>query len=232
MKVIVKRLAEFSDGVRKNGLVRGFRASYLARLCEPGTVWDIGVGYGTPELYKAYPKAKLVLVEPLTEYGAALAKLSESRDCTIVQKAAGRQVGKAIIDVNVADLQKTSFRRRAVPRADNDSLCTRTIQVTTLDGILEEHPKLKRPFALKIDVEGHELDVIAGATNLFRSTELVIAEVSVARRFENGYRFEDLVAAMKAHGFGVFDFLRLRYLKNAPGTRFADVAFKRIECEP
>ena len=46
---------------------------------------------------------------------------------------------------------------------------------------------------------------------------------------ENGYRFEDLVAAMKAHGFGVFDFLRLRYLKNAPGTRFADVAFKRIE---
>lgn len=43
----------------------GFNPSYLARICQPKTVFDVGIGYGTYPLYEAFPNAKFVLVEPL-----------------------------------------------------------------------------------------------------------------------------------------------------------------------
>ena len=101
--------------------------------------------------------------------------------------------------------------------------------MTTLDQILRDNPDLEAPFLLKIDTEGHELDVVEGAGELLQRTEVVIAEVSVAERFEVGYRFEEFVAAMSARGFRVFDFLRIPYVKGEPGTRFADVVFRKAE---
>ena len=34
----------------------------------PGTVIDVGVAWGTPDLYEAFPASKFYLVEPLKEF--------------------------------------------------------------------------------------------------------------------------------------------------------------------
>ncbi|MCY3763204.1 MAG: FkbM family methyltransferase [Gemmatimonadetes bacterium] len=229
MKPIPPFLARLPDRFRRNGLVRGFRAPYLARICRPATVFDVGVGRGTDELYRAFPEARVLLIEPLAEYRQALERISRKYDCRIIDKAVGSRCGQAEIAVDTGDPHKSSFGRRTGPGAPGGSLASRTVEMTTLDRILREHPDLEPPFLLKIDTEGHELEVVEGADELLRRTEVVIAEVSVAERFEEGYRFEEFVAAMGARGFRVFDFLRVRYLKKAPGTRFADIVFKKAD---
>jgi hypothetical protein len=82
----------------------------------------------------------------------------------------------------------------------------RKVALTTLDKLLEERG-WKPPFAIKIDTEGYEHHVIAGATKLLEQTQFVIAEVSVSRRFEESYTFAEFVAQMDEHGFELFDLL-------------------------
>ena len=42
-------------------------AHVAATGLRPGTIVDVGVAYGTPELYAAFPDARLLLVETLRE---------------------------------------------------------------------------------------------------------------------------------------------------------------------
>ena len=75
-------------------VVRGFRAEYLARFGNFATVIDVGVGFGTDELYEAFPDAHFVLVEPVAEYRATLARIASRYRTTIVPKAVGEQPGR------------------------------------------------------------------------------------------------------------------------------------------
>ena len=55
----------------------------------PKTVIDIGAAGGTPELMAAFPDARLVLVEPLTEFADELDQIAQTRPSIVVQAAAG-----------------------------------------------------------------------------------------------------------------------------------------------
>jgi hypothetical protein len=63
--------------------------------------------------------------------------------------------------------------------------------------------------------------------SLLRATGAVIAEVSIAERFEGGYEFEDLVRFMSAHGFRLSSFLSVTHQRGELRPRFADVLFTR-----
>lgn len=60
-------------------------------------------------------------------------------------------------------------------------------------------------YLIKIDVQGAELDVLAGATNIIPDTELVILEVSLFEFFVGGPQFYEVVNYMKKEGFVVYD---------------------------
>ena len=83
------------------------------------------------------------------------------------------------------------------------------------------------PILLKIDTEGNEVSALEGADLLLQSTEFVIAEVSIARRFEDGYKFEELINLMSKNGFTVFSFLHIEHEENEMRPRFADIVFGR-----
>lgn len=203
--------------------VPGFNAAYLARLCSPRTVFDVGVGRGTPELYKAFPEARFLLIEPLEEFRKELKELSGTLNCRIYNKAVGGTPG--IMEMNVeADPQLSSFKQR--PRSDAPA-GKKQVEVTTLDAILRENPGLEKPILLKIDTEGNELEVLKGAGELLDMTDFVIAEASIALRFEDSYAFEDLISFMKERGFSVFDFLSVSHRAGKPGANMADVLFKK-----
>jgi hypothetical protein len=119
--------------------------------------------------------------------------------------------------------------------AENRSSLTRTgnplqkrqVEVTTLDTILRENQGFEIPILLKIDTEGYELKVLQGARELLRITDTVIAEVSVARRFEHGYSFEDLLIFMKDSGFYLYNFLTIAYVGDELRPRFTDIVFRK-----
>ena len=78
---------------------------------------------------------------------------------------------------------------------------------------------------LKVDTQGHQLNVIRGGAAFLRQTVVVIAEVSVAELFSGSYSFAEFIAAMEEKGFYVPDILHLRCHRDNTDTQLADIAF-------
>lgn len=82
-------------------------------------------------------------------------------------------------------------------------------QMVTLDRIMEQENV--RPDAIKIDVQGGEAGVIAGATKMF-SQSILLAEIecSFAERYEGQQTFDQVMAQMRMLGFALLDIRRLK----------------------
>jgi len=228
IKALVKSaLSALGFELRRKQMPRGWHGPYLSQLCKPRTVFDVGVGFGTTELYRAYPGARLILIEPLEEYQAALREIAASYDCRIYRKAIGRHPGTVTINVDKGNPELSSVTERTALTVTGNPIEKRLVEVTTLDEILEENPDLEAPMLLKIDVEGQELECLMGATRLLERCEVAIVEVSVARRFEQSYAFSDLVRFMHQQDFEAFDILDIDHVGGGPGALFADIVFRR-----
>lgn len=217
--------------VQPKAIEKGFNAPYLATLCRPRTVIDVGVGNGTYPLYEAYPKADFILVEPLEECDEVVATVESRYSCKAYHKAVGRTEGRVEFTVDLDDPEKSSFETRSRLTSRPHRLVKRSVEVTTLDAIARNNPRMERPILLKLDTEGHELDALAGATDLLQITDVVISEVSVAKRFEGGYRFEDILLFMKDHDFRFVDILAVAHAPGELGPRHMDVLFMRAADE-
>jgi len=123
----------------------------------------------------------------------------------------------------------STFKDRHSAAKEVTSSERRLIEVTTLDAILRENQDIKTPILLKVDTEGHELEVLKGAKQLLALTDTVILEASIRKRFMDSYAFEDLILFMKKNGFVVFDFLNICYARGKPGANMTDIAFKRLD---
>jgi hypothetical protein len=77
-----------------------------------------------------------------------------------------------------------------------------SVPVVTLDALSQKYGV---PGIVKIDIEGFELEALAGAESLFGTTELFIIEVALLRFGERPILHE-VVAFMEAHGYLVYDF--------------------------
>lgn len=210
----------------------GFNQSYLSRICQPKTVIDVGVGYGTLPLHNAFPKAKFILVEPLDEYSSHIDKLAEDYDCVAYYKAVSEQPGQLEINVDTGGLTKSSFSDRSSLTKTGNKIIKKTVEVTTLDAIYAEQSAIAQPIFLKIDTEGHELSVLKGASALLKVVDVVVAEVSIAKRFEDSYEFEELIHFMTQNGFQVFSFLTMPFPTYENRQRFTDIVFTKRATKP
>lgn len=228
---MIKRFIEYLISktpytLTKEGSI-GFNAPYLSKICKPKTVFDVGVGYGTPELYKAYPDAHFILVEPLQQYRASIDAISNQYRCDVYYKAVGEYEGELQFNIDPQNLQKSSFQNRTNLTKSSNAMATETIEVTTLDHILIQNSNISHPALLKIDTEGHELSALKGATKLLKVVDTVIVEVSIAKRFSDGYEFEDLILFMKNNGFHLYSFLSMPSSSRELRQRYTDIVFKR-----
>src|SRR4026209_2310863 len=66
-----------------------------SRGLAPRTVFDVGVGHGTPWLYDAFPDAKLVLFEPLAVFDGELTKLASRYKADVHRVALAEREGVA-----------------------------------------------------------------------------------------------------------------------------------------
>ena len=168
----------------------------------PRTVIDVGVERGTPELYGRFPGAILLLVEPLKEFEPVLQRISRKYDATYILAAAGAAPGTTTLNVRPSSLAGSSIYREQ-EGAYIDSY-PRIVPVVTLDQVCTER-RLSGPYLIKVDVQGAELDVLDGASEVLADTELVLLEVSLFQFFIGGSRFYDVVRYMKGQGFVVHD---------------------------
>jgi FkbM family methyltransferase len=190
---------------------RGFPASLAharAAGLAPRTVFDVGVGWGTPWLYAAFPQAKHVLFEPLAVFGADLDRLAAELSADVHRVALSNRSGTATFRRHI-DFPTSSSLYDIDPQFDAYSrrvqrqhrFADQTVPLATLDELNRYEP----PFVLKLDVEGAERDVIEGARNTLRSTDLLIAEISVMKRRRGEPGFADMVGLLDSVGFELFD---------------------------
>lgn len=167
----------------------------------PNVVFDVGVGPGTPELYEAFPDARLVLVEPLEEWRRHFEWVERQRVTDTISAAAGSRPGEVEIFVHRAPWCSSIF---GALRGEDGDGTRRSVPVVRLDDIAHER-ELVGPFVVKVDVEGAELEVLSGALEVLHTTELVLMEVSLFEFVPRAPQFHDVVSWMHEHGFVVAD---------------------------
>jgi FkbM family methyltransferase len=171
---------------------------------EPKTVIDVGAGIGTFELYETFPKASHMLIEPLEEnrpYLEAIVRKLEKAEYIIA--AATRNAGTVTINIHRGFFGSSIYSEYEGPSVDGTP---RIVPAVTLDEVCLQRG-LRGPYLIKVDVQGAELDVILGASEILKNTEYVVLEVSLLGFLVNGPQLYDVVAFMKERGFVVYDLL-------------------------
>jgi FkbM family methyltransferase len=172
------------------------------RGIDVATVVDVGVAHGTPSLYRAFPAARFVLVEPVTENKANLERAMRGFDHELIWAAAGAVNGTAIINVH-NDLSGSSLLRQAEGTGADGT--PRSIPMVRLDGVLGKPPA--RPCLVKIDTQGTELEVVAGLGDRLRDVDVFIVETSMFRFRQGAAEIADVVIGFQQLGFVIYDIL-------------------------
>ena len=206
----MSELAEMRQLARKEGLVihpHKLRPFYLqAYGFEVATIFDVGVYHGTAWLYDSFPDAHFVLVDPQGDLPGARPVYGEFH-----ATALGRESGTATLkiphDADGPAGAMASLRNRRDPLAKGFARVeTRDVPVTTLDALAEGHVG---PFGLKIDTEGCEDDVLAGASMTLARTDFVILEMSLTPRFDGVVPPSTTIVRLARHGLELRDVLAI-----------------------
>ena len=214
IKALLKRMG-FLKGPKLSmvGALRRAKAAGIA----PRTIIDVGVADGTFDLYDAFPNSRFLLIEPMAEFEVSLRTICEQIGGEYILAAASFEKGHAVI--NFGD----NLHGASLSQSDSDS---RKIPVITVDDVVKERCA-EPPFLLKVDVQGAEFDVLAGAVKTLSESDMVILEVPMFDFAGNGITIVETVARMNDLGFlpyDIFDGLA-RPLDGALGQ--VDIAFVR-----
>jgi FkbM family methyltransferase len=110
---------------------------------------------------------------------------------------------------------------------EDSNVETLQVECTTLDTISGEFPGVSSAF-LKLDVQGFELMVLAGAKNFLEKCSYIQIEVSFSPVYAGGAQAGEIILAMREYGFDCIEILDL--LRDVNGLHKiieADLLFKR-----
>jgi FkbM family methyltransferase len=192
------------------GSLQGILAQLASTGWDPVTLFDVGAAFGdfSRSCSALFPGAHYVLIEPLKEFVPAIEAVASTIErSTYVPAAAGGQEGSLPIYVHADLWGSSTYRETEGVHVDG---VERTVSVRTLDSLCREH-RLPGPYLIKVDVQGAELDVIAGARQALGQTEVLILETSLFRSYVGGPQFCDVVVQMKDLGFVVYDIFGAMY---------------------
>jgi FkbM family methyltransferase len=169
---------------------------------QPRVVLDVGAGKGYWSILAGgyFKDAKFYLLDPLTENEPDLRRLCEQDPRQhYILTGVGEEPGERKIHV-AADPDSSTML--LFPGDDDGRL--RSLSVTTVDRLLEAG-RIERPDLVKIDVQGMELQVLRGSTQLFDHTEVFVIEVNLFVFMPGCPRVHEIVQWMADRGYYLFD---------------------------
>lgn len=226
----------FRRALRQRGLVavpNKDHHDYL-RSFGPDTdvIVDVGVHTGTPQLYRAFPDRKFVLIDPRSEAEAETRAHGAPDDFDFHACAVGASEGE--MDLRIPTMRRgenpamAGFKPIAGPMASAvRGYEQRNVPVVPLDQIMEGYPGR---LGLKIDTEGFELEVLQGAAQTLLRCDFVIVELSITHRFDDIAPPSRIVAELARAGLELRDILRTTGDgKGGVQPRLFDALFTRWE---
>lgn len=153
---------------RRRGIDR-----FLSALIRPGDLaFDIGAHVGSRARALARAGAQVVAFEPQPLFGDYLARRLDPARIRLDRRAVGREPGRATLAVSAYHPTVSTLSSDWRDRVATDDGFRHvewdgrvSVEVTTLDLLIEEYGE---PAFCKIDVEGHEAEVLAGLSRPLR----------------------------------------------------------------
>ncbi len=162
-----------------------------------GTILDVGVQERTAELIACFPSTQHILFEPDTNQRETIHRNYAGFDHVLVEAAVTATSGF----LHVAKDGSTGAGLAAFRPAEN--VPTLTIPAVSLDDWIAEHPVAK-PYLLKVDVDGGEIEVLRGATRTLADTSCVVIEAPM-------HVLADRLGVLLQAGFALWDIVDLCY---------------------
>lgn len=146
-------------------------ASRVIRRPRP-VVFDVGAGCGewSRALLKFKPDARLFLFEPQPERVEKL-RGGELGGAVVLPKALSSSQGCAVLQVPEGGGGIASFHKRRDSYFAHIRFSETTVQTTTIDAVVRDWALPQIDF-LKMDVEGHEMEVLKGAENALNHQQI------------------------------------------------------------
>jgi FkbM family methyltransferase len=191
----------------------------------PTVVIDAGanVGQWSRVAGRMFANASFHLIEPQPACAVALSAFCVERPSTEFHQIAVTRPGRKQVRMTDAD-GSTGAYVRDTGEAPTD----RCLPATTFDELFATRVNATSRVLLKLDLEGHELDALAGAEWLLTRTELLITEVQFYQIDRNGQpTFADVVVALRDRGFHPYDIAALASRPRDGRLRLGDVVFAR-----
>lgn len=181
-----------------------------ARGCIPATVLDIGaaeagffLGCRTLNLFSS---ARYFFIDAMWENEEIYRRLAAKCDVGYEITALSCMEGQVSIRID-PEFYNTHIDYLQ-PGTGYES--TRQVRVTTLDNVVKRHG-LKAPFALKLDVQGGELDVLRGSLRTLEQAFVVTAEIQI---FSERDTLVELLSFMQGVGWALFDLTDFAYYRS------------------
>lgn len=220
------RIVRIEDGPRASDGLEPFLALLKKFGFAPKHILDIGANRGlwTREAMKFFPEARYTLVEPQDYLKTHVLDLLEGGGkVEWIHAGASDRAGTMPFTIARSDGSSTFVLTEEEARAGG--LQQTTVPVKTANEIVAlaggEAPEL-----VKIDAEGLDLKVLAGASDLLGKTDVFLVEAMVCAGYENsavrvigfmaaaGYRLVDITDLNRSPKHGVLWVCELAFLRN------------------
>jgi FkbM family methyltransferase len=191
----------------------------------PNLVFDVGanIGQSVLEFRQSFPEATIYAFEPIK---AAFEKLSTIVDGDI--KASAHQVGLSRTSGDATMTSSGHSTGNRIVRNNNNDRAVEIVPLKTGDDFCSER-NIEYIDFLKIDAEGHDLDVVLGFRNMLISKKIkfVQVECGLARQNSIHVPFADFHSLMASFGYGFVGFFGLVPLRgtNNMGAHYGDAVF-------
>lgn len=183
-------------------MVNGLRLQGM----RPNTILDAGANRGqfTVAARHLLRPQRIHAFEPLPEVGDELARRCARYPEVVVHHVAlGSTPGEATLHVNRHSQSSSLMPLRARHLAvfpDAREVSDVVVRVGRLDEVLTGEP-LVPPVLLKVDTQGYEAEVLAGATGVLERIDYVVLETSFMPLYEDERPFREILALMESLSF-------------------------------
>jgi FkbM family methyltransferase len=200
----------------------GFQLQLLRRNGPaPETVIDVGayVGDWAADCRRVFPDARILMIEPWQPRVAQLQAM-----CALDPKL---EVASALLSSKGGEADFVERESNSGISAPGTSGAVK-LPLTTLDDLVAG-TKFAAPQLLKVDVQGHDLEVLKGATKTLRSVDVIIVEVSLIPLHSRAPSVREVIDWLDEQGFQLLDIAGFIRRPVDDALWQVDAVFKRRE---
>lgn len=240
IKLMVKKMAQYF-GIEISRYPTALESTnlfpeWVSQLLSTGpldVVFDIGANRGqTIALFRSeFPESTIYAFEPgLSAFSELRVRTESDSKVRSFQLALGEYNGRALLHQNAADvtdslLTNSSRISQFAPAEMTAPKRARTVPIKRIDSFCAEE-SIHRIDLLKIDAQGYERHILAGAGDLLTPEVIrgLFIEVLFVDLYENQTWCGEVLESLRSRGYRLFGFTRVVY-DHIYGWKWADAMF-------